>query len=85
MVHGKTERRSQTNIVNKLPIQFSYAENIATPRLRSATSILRILASEFLSCAKESLPQLIARVDFSVALFQPPAIEFAAVLSITTE
>lgn len=56
-VHGKTERRSQTNIANKLPIQFSYAENTATPLLRSAISLfLRILESEFRSALKKVRP-----------------------------
>jgi len=82
MVHGKTERRSQTNIANKLPIQFSYAENTASPLLRSATSLF-LLAPEFSSYAKKSSPQLIARVGFFVVLFQSSAIKFAPVLSIT--
>lgn len=78
MVHGKTERRSQTNIANKLPIQFSYAENTATLLLRSAASLLHhILPSEFSFRVEESSLRLIARVGFFVALFQPSATEFA--------
>lgn len=74
----KTERRSQTNIANKLPIQFSYAENTATLLLRSATSLLHhILPSEFSFRAEESSPQLIARVGSSSHFFSPSATEFA--------
>lgn len=74
----KTERRSQTNIANKLPIQFSYAENTATLLLRSATGLpRRILPSEFSFRVEESSPRLIARVGFLSRFFQPPATEFA--------
>lgn len=66
MVHGAMKRRSQTNIANKLPIQFSYAENTATAFLRSANQSLpsstcfRVLVP----CKRKLTPvRRIARID----------------------
>lgn len=61
--------RSQSNIVNKLPIQFSYAENTATYTLLPFFTICQpglffhLLAPEFSSRTKESSPRLVARID----------------------
>lgn len=66
--HGAMKRRLQSNIANKLSIQFSYAENIATPSFYDLLTslLLHLLAPEFSSCAKESSPrlsELVARID----------------------
>lgn len=72
-VHGAMKCRLQLNIANKLPIQFSYAENTATPHFYDLpTSLfLHLLAPEFSSRAKESSPPVCRSDRFPVASFDP--------------